>query len=125
MTESSPTYRLPTAIAMIVGICIGSGIFFKSDNILIATGGNVPLGILVFLLGAVGIIFGGLSIGQLAARTAQPGGLIAYAAEFVGPGFTGGVGWFQVFFYFPTLVAAVSRAAGHYFCSLFSIPDTL
>lgn len=77
MTESSPTYRLPTAIAMIVGICIGSGIFFKSDNILIATGGNVPLGILVFLLGAVGIIFGGLSIGQLAARTAQPGGLIA------------------------------------------------
>ena len=55
MTESSPTYRLPTAIAMIVGICIGSGIFFKSDNILIATGGNVPLGILVFLLGAVGI----------------------------------------------------------------------
>ncbi len=51
MTESSPTYRLPTAIAMIVGICIGSGIFFKSDNILIATGGNVPLGILVFCWG--------------------------------------------------------------------------
>lgn len=55
------------------------------------------------MLGAVGIIFGGLSIGQLAARTAQPGGLIAYAAEFVGPGFTGGVGWFQVFFIFQRL----------------------
>ena len=27
--------------------------------------------------------------------------------------------------YFPTLVAAVSRAVGHYFCSLFSISDTL
>ena len=123
MTESSPTYRLPTAIAMIVGICIGSGIFFKSDNILIATGGNVPLGILVFLLGAVGIIFGGLSIGQLAARTAQPGGLIAYAAEFVGPGFTGGVD-VQCFFIFQRLSPLI-RAAGHYFCSLFSIPDTL
>lgn len=57
MTESK-TYRLPTAIAMIVGICIGSGIFFKSDNILAATGGSVFLGILVFLLGAIGIIFG-------------------------------------------------------------------
>ncbi|MBS6700908.1 MAG: APC family permease [Clostridiales bacterium] len=125
MTEPNKAYRLPTAIAMIVGICIGSGIFFKSDNILEATGGSVPLGILVFLLGAVGIIFGGLSIGQLAARTAQPGGLVAYAAEFVGPSFTGGVGWFQVFLYFPTLVAAVSRAVGHYFCSLFSISDTL
>ena len=125
MTEPNKAYRLPTAIAMTVGICIGSGIFFKSDNILEATGGSVPLGILVFLLGAVGIIFGGLSIGQLAARTAQPGGLVAYAAEFVGPSFTGGVGWFQVFLYFPTLVAAVSRAVGHYFCSLFSISDTL
>ena len=125
MSEPNKAYRLPTAIAMIVGICIGSGIFFKSDNILEATGGSVPLGILVFLLGAVGIIFGGLSIGQLAARTAQPGGLVAYAAEFVGPSFTGGVGWFQVFLYFPTLVAAVSRAVGHYFCSLFSISDTL
>ena len=39
MTESSPTYRLPTAIAMIVGICIGSGIFFKSDNLIPGTYG--------------------------------------------------------------------------------------
>lgn len=29
-------YGLFTAIAMIIGIVIGSGIFFKSDNILIA-----------------------------------------------------------------------------------------
>ena len=34
-------YGLPTVIAMIVGIVIGSGIFFKSDNILLATGGSV------------------------------------------------------------------------------------
>ena len=27
-------YGLFTAITMIVGICIGSGIFFKSDNVL-------------------------------------------------------------------------------------------
>lgn len=125
MAEAKKAYRLPTAIAMIVGICIGSGIFFKSDNILAATGGSVPLGILVFLLGAIGIIFGGLSIAQLAARTSRPGGLVAYAEEFVGPGFTCGVGWFQAFLYFPTLVAAISRAVGHYFCSLFSIPNTL
>ena len=31
-------YGLFTAITMIVGIVIGSGIFFKSDNILVATG---------------------------------------------------------------------------------------
>ena len=119
MTESSPTYRLPTAIAMIVGICIGSGIFFKSDNILIATGGNVPLGILVFLLGAVGIIFGGLSIGQLAARTAQPGGLIAYAAEFVGPGFTGALDGFRCFFIFQRLSPLYPARLGTIFAACF------
>ena len=43
-------YTLTTALCMIVGICIGSGIFFKSDNILIATGGNVALGVAMFLL---------------------------------------------------------------------------
>ena len=32
-------YSLLTAITMIVGTCIGSGIFFKSDNILIALKG--------------------------------------------------------------------------------------
>ncbi len=39
-------YSLFTAICLIVGICIGSGIFFKSDNILrltiIAAGGVNP-----------------------------------------------------------------------------------
>ena len=38
MKEISKKYGFITATAMIVGICIGSGIFFKSDNILIATG---------------------------------------------------------------------------------------
>ena len=46
-------YGLPTAIAMIVGIVIGSGIFFKSDNILIATNGSIKLGILVFIVAAL------------------------------------------------------------------------
>ena len=59
-------------VAMIVGICVGSGIFFKSDNILTATGGSVPLGVLVFLLAAAAIVFGGLAMGELAARTERP-----------------------------------------------------
>ena len=62
-------YGLPTAITMIVGIVIGSGIFFKSDNILVYTGGNVAIGILVFSLAAISIIFGGPSS---SARTAPP-----------------------------------------------------
>ena len=40
-------YGIFTAVAMIIGIVIGSGIFFKSDNILIATQGNILLGAVV------------------------------------------------------------------------------
>ena len=32
-------YGLPTAIALVVGIVIGSGVFFKAEKILTATGG--------------------------------------------------------------------------------------
>ena len=71
-------YGLFTAITMIVGICIGSGIFFKSDNILVATGGNMFLGVLVFIIGAIAIIFGGSCFGELAARSDQEGGNVAY-----------------------------------------------
>ena len=34
-------YGLPTAICMVVGIVIGSGIFFKAEKILNATGGDL------------------------------------------------------------------------------------
>ena len=33
-------YGLPTAIALVVGIVIGSSVFFKAEKILTATGGN-------------------------------------------------------------------------------------
>ena len=38
-------YGLATAICMVVGIVIGSGVFFKAQNILEKTGGDMPLGI--------------------------------------------------------------------------------
>lgn len=44
--ELKKKYGLPTAIALVIGIVIGSGVFFKAEKILTATGGNLPLGIL-------------------------------------------------------------------------------
>ena len=41
-------YGLFTTIAMIIGVVIGSGIFFKSDNILVATNGSIALFFLLF-----------------------------------------------------------------------------
>ena len=124
MDEKKKNYGLFTTVAMIVGICIGSGIFFKSDNILAATGGSVPLGVVVFVLGATGIIFGGLSISELAARTDRPGGIITYYEEFAGEKLACGMGWFQIFVYYPTITVIVSWVIGIYVCLLFGWPGT-
>ena len=118
-------YGLFTAITMIVGIVIGSGIFFKSDNILIATGGSIALGVLVFCIAAIAIIFGSLTISQLASRSSQSGGLIAYAEENYNKSLACAFGWFQTFLYFPTIIAVVSWVSGIYLCLLFGIDGKL
>lgn len=116
-------YGLFTAIAMIVGIVIGSGIFFKADDILNYADGNVLLGVLIFAIAAVAIIFGSLTISQLATRTDKPGGLITYAEEFVSMGTATVFGWFQTFLYLPTLGAVVAWVSGIYIANLFGIEN--
>ena len=50
--EKKRKFGLLMSIAMIVGVVIGSGIFFKADDILVQTHGNVKMGCLVLFLGA-------------------------------------------------------------------------
>ena len=118
-------YGLFTTIAMIIGVVIGSGIFFKSDNILVATNGSIALGVLVFCIAAIAIIFGSLTISELAARNSEAGGLIAYAEQSYNKSIACAFGWFQTFLYFPTLIAVVSWVAGIYICMLFGLESTL
>ena len=46
-------YGLPTAISMVIGIVIGSGVFIKGGKVLSLTGGNLLQGIAV--VGIVGL----------------------------------------------------------------------
>lgn len=118
-------YGFFTAIAMIVGIVIGSGIFFKSDNVLAATGGRLWLGVLLFCIAATGIIFGALSVAELAKRSKKDGGVVAYTEQYYSRKLACGFGWFQTFMYFPALQAVISWVVGVYMCMLFPIPSTL
>ena len=121
--EHNKKYGLFTAITMIMGIVIGSGIFFKADDVLTYTNGNVVLGILIFCVAAIAIIFGSLSISQLATRTDKPGGIVSYAEEFVNEETAAAFGWFQAFLYLPSLVAVVSWVSGIYISQLFNIEE--
>lgn len=117
-------FGLLTTTAMIVGIVIGSGIFFKTDNILAAVNGSVFLGVLAWALGGFGIVFGGLTIAVLAKRDENVGGLITYSELAWGKTWGYLAGWFQIFFYYPALVAVVSWVAAMYISILFGWTET-
>jgi len=123
--ENNNKYSLLTTIGMIVGIVIGSGIFFKSDNILIATNGSIILGVVIFCIAAISIIFGSLTLSELASRTDNPGGVIAYAEEFCNPTISCVFGWFYSFLYYPAIVAIIGWVSGIFICQLFDIESTI
>ncbi len=117
-------FGLLTTVAMIVGIVIGSGIFFKTDNILSAVGGSVSLGVLAFIVGGVGIVFGGLTIAVLARRDENVGGLITYCEMTWGKTLGYLAGWFQTTLYYPPLVAVIAWVSAMYGSMLFGWTDS-
>ncbi|WP_303971966.1 APC family permease [Streptococcus merionis] len=108
------TYNLWTAIAMIVGIVIGSGIYFKADDILNFTGGHVGLGMLVITLGSLSVTFGSLSLSELAQRNTESGGLSSYFEDYIHPSLAATLGMFAAYLYFPTVIAVVAWVAALY-----------
>lgn len=120
-------FGLLTAISMIVGIVVGSGIFFKTDNILSAVNGSVFLGVMAWILGGIGIVFGTLSIATLAKRDENVGGLITYCEMTWGKNLGYLAGWFQTVFYYPILVAVLAWVASLYLSMLlgWTNPQTL
>lgn len=120
MNTNTRKYGLFTAIAMIVGIVIGSGIFFKVDDILIRTDGDVAIGGIAFIIGAIGIIFAGLSLAIYARENDEPGGLINYMESVFGKKIAFLTGWFQSTVYFPTLCAILAWISALYTQLLFS-----
>ncbi len=119
------TYGLITAITMITGIIIGSGIFFKSDDILAYANGNVLVGVILWCVAAVAVVFGAMTIAQLATRTDKPGGVVTYAEDFVGMGTSCMFGWFETFLYMPSLTAILSWVCGTFVCQLFGWQTTV
>lgn len=108
------SYGLTMTIAMIVGIVIGSGIYFKVDDILKYAGGNVLLGMLIIVLGSFAIVFGSLSLSELAIRHSETGGIFYYYAHYLHPGLAAALGMFTAYVYLPTVIAVVAWVAANF-----------
>ncbi len=105
---------------MVVGIVVGSGVFFKAQNILNATGGDMPLGILAWVIGGVIMIFSILAFSVMAQKYEKVNGVIDYAEATVGSKYAYFVGWFMSTTYYPTLTSVLAWLSARYLLTFIS-----
>jgi APA family basic amino acid/polyamine antiporter len=111
-------YGLFTAISMVVGIVIGSGVFFKAEKVLNATGGNMPLGIAAWGIVGLIMIICSYAFATMATRHEKVNGVVDYAEVSVGKQYGYYVGWFMATIYQPTLTSVLAWVSARYTCVL-------
>ncbi len=112
-------YGLPTAICMVVGTVIGSGVFFKAQNVLQATGGNMPIGILAWVITGLLMIICSLQFAMMATKYEKVSGAVDYAEATCGKSYAYYLAWFLVNIYYPAMTSVLSWVSARYFGELF------
>lgn len=119
MEKLQKKYGLPTAICMVVGTVIGSGVFFKAQNVLAATGGNMPLGIIAWVLTGLLMILCSLQFAQMGTKYEKMSGVVDYAEATCGKGYAYYLAWFLVNLYYPGMTSVLSWVSARYFGVIF------
>ena len=118
-TQLKKKYGLFTAISMVVGIVIGSGVFFKAEKILNVTGGNLPLGILAWVIGGVIMMVCSYVFAVMATKYEYVNGVVDYSEVTVGKKYGYMMGWFFATIYYPTLTSVLAWVSARYTAVLF------
>ncbi len=112
-------YGLFTAICMVVGIVIGSGVFFKAQAILGHVGGNMWLGILSWVICGAAMVLCAYTFGNFATRYVKVNGVVDYAEAIVGERYAYMTGWFVSTIYFPAMTSVLAWVSARYTLALF------
>jgi len=107
-------YGLFTAICMVVGIVIGSGVFFKAQAILTKTGGDMPMGILAWIIGGAIMLVCLLTFSFMGQKYERVNGIVDYAEATVGPKYGYYMGWFSSTIYFPAMTSVLAWVSARY-----------
>lgn len=116
-------YGFWTATAMVVGIVIGSGVFFKADDVLKASGGSLPTALFAWLIGGSIMVVTAYVFSKIATRIERVNGVVDYFEEAYGQKAGYMVAWFMTFIYYPTLVAVLAWVSANYTAALIGTPD--
>lgn len=124
MEKLTKKYGLVTAICMVVGIVIGSGIFFKAGKVLSFTNGNIVKTLAVVAIVGVIMMICSLVFATLAQKYEKINGIVDYAEATLGKRYAYYVGWFMSVVYYPTLTSVLAWISASYTCSLFDIASS-
>lgn len=106
-TKLKKELGLATAITTVVGMVIGSGIFFKPQSIYTSTGAP-GIGMIAWIVAGLITIAGGLSTAELAASIPKTGGMVVWMEEAYGPKWGYLLGWVESVVFWPANIGALS-----------------
>lgn len=112
--KSYRKYGVFTAIAMVTGSVIGSGVFFKAETVASLTIGNVKYATAAWLLGGISMILCLLSFAVISSFVHGKGDLTVIAEETAGRRFAYLSGWFMGTVYYPALASVLSWLCANY-----------
>ena len=118
-------YGFWTATAMVVGIVIGSGVFFKADDVLKASGGSLPIALLAWAIGGAIMVITAYVFANIATRVEKVNGVVDYFEEAYGSRAGYLVAWFMTFIYYPTLVAVLAWVSANYSIGLLGLEELM
>ncbi|MGL4450395.1 MAG: APC family permease [Sarcina sp.] len=120
--ELKKTVSFWAAFSTVIGLVIGSGVFFKPQAIFQSTGGAPGLGILAWIIGGIITIAAGLTATEISAAFPETGGMMVYMREIYGPKLSYLTAWMQTILYFPAVIAALAILFSEQACELLGMP---
>ena len=118
-TKLKRKYGFLTALCMVVGTVIGSGIFFRNETIIAYSGGRIWIGIAAWLTGGFISLSATYVFGILATQHEYVGGLVDYGEAMVGKKFGYFFGWFMATMFYPSLTGILAWASARFTVVLF------
>ncbi len=111
-------YGLVTAICAVIGIIIGSGVFFKAQAVMRAGNGNMGTAIAIVVVMGLIMFVCAFTFSTLAGEYEKVNGLVDYAECTVGRKYAYLVNWFSTVVYTPVITSVLAWVSARYFCVL-------
>ncbi|MBQ8174193.1 MAG: APC family permease [Clostridia bacterium] len=119
MEKLTRKYGLFTAICLVVGTVIGSGVFFKAQDVLNKTGGNMPIGIAAWVITGLIMVFCSAQFAVMATKYERVNGIVDYAEATCGKSYAYYLAWFIANVYYPAMTSVLAWVSARYFGVIF------